>query len=37
MSMLKLISLLKVTGKVFVLLKPKSYFSRLEDIACYET
>ena len=32
MSMLKLIHLLKVTGKFFDLLKPKSYLSRLDDI-----
>ena len=37
MSMLKLIHLLKVTGKIFDLLKPKSYLSRLEDIARHVT
>ena len=37
-NLLKLIHLLKVTGKVFDLLKkPKSYLSRLEDIARYGT
>ena len=33
----KLLHLLKVTGKVFELLKPKSYLSRLEDIAPHAT
>ena len=33
MSMLKLIHLLKVTRKLFDLFKPKSYLSRLKDIA----
>ena len=33
MSMLKLIHLVKVTGKIFYLLNPKSYLSWLEDIA----
>ena len=37
MSMLKLIHLLKVTGKIFDPLKPKSYLSRLEDIARHVT
>ena len=33
MLMLKLIHLLNVTGNIFDLLKPKSYLSRLEDVA----
>ena len=32
-----MIHLLKVTGKRFDLLKPKSYLSRLEDIARHAT
>ena len=37
MSMLKFVYLLKVTGKLFDLLKSKSYLSRLEDIAHHAT
>ena len=38
MSMLKLMHLLKVTGKPFDMLKkPKSYLSRLEEIARHGT
>ena len=36
MSMLK-IDILKVTGKIFELLKSKYYLSRLEDIARHAT
>ena len=37
MSMLKTDHLLKVTGTPIDLLKPKSHFSRLEDIARHAT
>ena len=33
----KLIHLLRVTGKKFDMLKPKSYLSKLEVIACHAT
>ena len=37
MFMLKIDTAPKVTGKLFYLLKPKSYLSRLEDIARHAT